>query len=166
MDDFEIGEEIEFYSSENGGCWKPGVVAEPVNFFYYFSDDQAYAELVRIHVGNGVHIIRSPDRCRRAMNLPIDMIPGTTPRRFKWRQTVTTPAGPKVVDFDGTLPTTVEESVMLLIGIAKQQAKEIETLKKRYEGLCEVMAEQDKKTEEQSIPQGSKATPVVRKGKG
>ena len=66
------------------------------------------------------------------MNLPIDVIPNTNPPRFRWRQRVTLPV-PHTTVCEGQLPHAVEEAVLTLIILAKQQAREIETLKKRVE---------------------------------
>lgn len=62
------------------------------------------------------------------MGLPIDLIPGTSPPRFRWRQTLTTPIGTRVVDHEGRLPLILEGAVLELIGIAKQRAKELKSL--------------------------------------
>jgi len=67
------------------------------------------------------------------MNLPIDVIPDTSPPRFRWRQTVSTPLGDRVVDHEGELPSTVEEAVIILIAITKQQAQEIIGLRRIVE---------------------------------
>lgn len=58
------------------------------------------------------------------MNLPIDVIPNTTPPRFHWRQVVDTPIGKKTVEHEGLLPPSLEPAVLDLIGIAKQLAAE------------------------------------------
>ena len=62
----------------------------------------------------------------RAMTLPIDLIPGTRPPRFRWRQTVTTPAGDRVVNYEGVLPPAAEEAVAQLIALAKTQARRLD----------------------------------------
>lgn len=52
--------------------------------------------------------------------LPIDVVPGTDPPLFRWRHTVSTPAGPRTVDCGGPLPPSVEGAVRELIGRARQ----------------------------------------------
>lgn len=52
--------------------------------------------------------------------MPIDVVPGRSPPIFRWRQTVDTPIGKKVVEHEGALPPTAECAVATLIGIAKQ----------------------------------------------
>ena len=61
MDDFEPGDLIEFFSDENGGMWKPGIVDKMTR-----SNNQIKYRVksVRIHVGNGVYIIRPRAKCR------------------------------------------------------------------------------------------------------
>ena len=52
------------------------------------------------------------------MNLSIDVVPGTDPPRFRWKQMVQTPAGPYPVDYEGVLPSSVEGAVRTLIATA------------------------------------------------
>lgn len=49
------------------------------------------------------------------MDLPIDIVPGTTPPRFRWTQTVSTPAGAQRVPHEGALPPQIEAAVAHLI---------------------------------------------------
>ena len=58
------------------------------------------------------------------MNLPIDVILGTNPPKFRWRQVVSAPTGKHVVEHEGLLPPAVEGAVADLVGIAKQLAGE------------------------------------------
>ena len=51
--------------------------------------------------------------------LPIEVVPGRT-LTFRWRQTVDTPVGKKVVQHEGALPPSVEQAVATLVGVAKQ----------------------------------------------
>ncbi len=52
--------------------------------------------------------------------LPIDVVPGSRPLRFKWRSIVDTPNGRIAQECEGPLPPSVEQSVELLIGVARQ----------------------------------------------
>lgn len=64
------------------------------------------------------------------MILPIDLVPGTNPPCFRWRQAVTAPSGEMLmVDHEGTLPQTVEVEVAALIALAKCQQQEIASLR-------------------------------------
>src|SRR5262249_32461077 len=68
--------------------------------------------------------------------LPIDEVKSTNGiPSFKWRQRVTSPIGVTWVEYEGPLPTTLEQAVSSLIGIAKQQARGIEKLTAEIEGL-------------------------------
>lgn len=58
------------------------------------------------------------------MDLPIDIIPGSRPPRFRWQQTV--PIDGRTVNHQGTLPPTVEEAVAQLIALTKSQQKRLE----------------------------------------
>lgn len=52
--------------------------------------------------------------------LPIDVIPGTIPLSFQWKQRVTTFAdGSQTIDHEGSLPASVELAVVELITLAK-----------------------------------------------
>jgi hypothetical protein len=72
-EDFKVGELVEFWSIHRGGCWKPGVVV-PVDtaFIVAVNDDIKRAgpiNLVRIHVGNGICIIRHRNIVRHRVNV-------------------------------------------------------------------------------------------------
>ena len=54
------------------------------------------------------------------MNLPIDVIPGTSPPRFKWSQVVETPNGRQVIEHEGVILPSVEVAIAQLIGTAKK----------------------------------------------
>ena len=73
------------------------------------------------------------------MTIPIDLISNSRPPRFRWRQTVTSPAGDRVITHEGTLPAAVEDAVAALIIIARRQAKRLEG------ALCQI-AEMSKTT--------------------
>ncbi len=68
------------------------------------------------------------------MNLPIDHIPGTNPPKFKWKQTVVTLTGSHTSECEGMVQITIEKALLELIGLAKQQEKEIIGLQKQIEG--------------------------------
>ena len=102
------------------------------------------------------------------MKLPIDTVPNTSPTRFRWRQTVESPVGRRTVECEGGLPTSVEEAVKQLIGIAKQQDGDIARLLIINQGFADRIAAQseilsknaEKKTE---APQQVSS---IKKGKG
>ena len=54
------------------------------------------------------------------MNLPIDVVPNTSPPRFFWTQVVQSPVGPRAVGYEGVLPSHVESAVTALIALAKR----------------------------------------------
>lgn len=110
---FKVGGLVEFWSGDRGGCWKPGVV-ESVKYSRI-----ARTWNVRITVGCGVCVVRPGRRCRE-MVLPIDLVPGTNPPQFRWRQVVDTIAGKRVVNHEGVLPPSVERAVETLVGVTKQ----------------------------------------------
>ncbi len=49
------------------------------------------------------------------MKLPIDVVPGTNPPKFRWGQSVNTPSGKRMVEYEGPLPPSVEEAVVELV---------------------------------------------------
>lgn len=101
------------------------------------------------------------------MNLPIDIIPGTNPPKFRWRQTVSTPNGLRVVDHTGNLPPTVEGAVLLLITLARQWSFELADQKKETEGLhAQLLAATDRIAKQSELlSQRAEAQPS-RKSKG
>lgn len=52
--------------------------------------------------------------------LPIDVIPGTNPPRFRWRLKVDTIAGPKVVESEGLVLPSIESALVELISMVKK----------------------------------------------
>ena len=76
------------------------------------------------------------------MNLPIDVIHGSNPPRFKWRQTIDTPAGSRTIDHDGCLPPTVENAVVLLLDLTKQVMRENAMLQGTVKAMSERVAAQ------------------------
>lgn len=64
------------------------------------------------------------------MNMPIDVVPGSNPPIFRWRQTVETVSGRTTVNHEGTLAAPVESAIVALIKLAKQLAAENDELRK------------------------------------
>ena len=64
------------------------------------------------------------------MKLPIDVLPHTSPPVFRWIQSVESPVGTREIEYEGLLLASAEQAVVDLITLAKQQAHEIEELKK------------------------------------
>lgn len=69
--------------------------------------------------------------------LPIEMVPGARPPKFRWRQVVSTPGGDRMVDHEGALPPSLEGAVATLIREAKY-------LESAYRALQERVAETEK----------------------
>lgn len=69
------------------------------------------------------------------MNLPIDVVAGTNPPVFRWKQVVNTLAGSgtKLQACEGKLPASVEGAVANLIAYAKQLERENKELWERLE---------------------------------
>lgn len=66
------------------------------------------------------------------MKLPIEIIPGTIPPKFRYSQTITTPHGNvQSVEYVGCVSTSMEAALYDLIRIAKQLETENKTLKAR-----------------------------------
>ena len=86
-------------------------------------------------------------------NLPIDVVPNTTPPKFRWRQVVDTIVGKKTVDHEGVLPPSVERVVFELVGIARQLVTENDLLKKKVDDLTAELAKMR--------PSAPKPAPVV-----
>lgn len=63
------------------------------------------------------------------MDLPIDLVPNTSPPRFRWKRTVSTLNGTSTVQCEGTVPPQLECALADLIALVKGQAKEIEKLR-------------------------------------
>jgi hypothetical protein len=71
-----------------------------------------------------------------SVRLPIDVVAGTDPPIFRWRQTVDTPSGRQVVDHEGSLGVVVEVAVVRIISIAKQLLHDNAVLRGEVDGLC------------------------------
>lgn len=63
------------------------------------------------------------------MKLPIDLVPNTSPPRFRWLQVVDSLVGRRVVEHEGVLPPSVECAVLALIELATEQARQIAQLR-------------------------------------
>jgi hypothetical protein len=60
----EVGDKIEFWSGENGGCWKLGIIVEWHKYSRTIS--------IRIQTGENVTIVRPITRCREVIDeLPV-----------------------------------------------------------------------------------------------
>ena len=88
------------------------------------------------------------------MNLPIDLIPNTTPPRFRWRQVIDTPIGKKTIEHEGLLPPSVESAVAALVGITKQQVIEIENQSKQLDVLEAALAQHGRERENAPLQAG------------
>lgn len=75
-----------------------------------------------------------------APRLPIEVVPGSRPPKFRWRQRVTTPGGVQWVEHEGVLPATLEDALVLLVDIARHSTSLEDHLRKRAEGLVEAVA--------------------------
>ena len=132
---FSPGDEVVFFSQENGGVWKPGVVVRSD-----FHANGCPNKVVRIHVGSGVHVIRHIHRCR--MKLPIDVVPGNPPT-FVWSQVVNDLSGEcRRIEHTGLLPPSVEKPVTDLINMYKHLLRDNALLRGQVQTLGERMAAQ------------------------
>lgn len=105
------------------------------------------------------------------MELPIDVVPGSIPPRFKWKQTVDTVNGKRTVDSEGGLPPSVEQAVLDLIAlakgsieVAKQLQREKEELQRLNGGLMERIEQHQQEVQER-INQGASKTQHQNKGR-
>lgn len=77
------------------------------------------------------------------MKLPIDVIPGTRPPRFRWRQTVTSPAGgTQTVEHEGMLPPALEGAIAELVAVAKTLVSQCDKLEEINVGFAARIAAQ------------------------
>ncbi len=76
------------------------------------------------------------------ISLPIDVVPGTDPPRFRWTQRVSTPLGPRELPCEGCLPPGAEQAVAALVAMVNRQQREVEHLRLVNEGLAERVAAQ------------------------
>ena len=87
--------------------------------------------------------------------LPIDVVQGTNPPKFRWSQTVNMPDGGKQsIMNEGPLPPSVEVAVEKLIGIVKQLLMDNAVLHGRIKGM-----------EDRTVATATLSQPVQKKGK-
>lgn len=120
---FHAGDRVEFFSCDRGGCWKPGVVRT--------TPYSCHSE-IEIGVGNGI-CIRRAARKVRIMDLPIDVVPGTSPPRFRWTYVIDTPVGKRCSTEEGNLPPSMEKAVEALVMLAKRLLKDNADLREKIE---------------------------------
>lgn len=75
------------------------------------------------------------------MKLPIE-VASINPTRFRWRQLVESVNGPRVVNYKGSVQASMEQALLDLVSICKQQQKEIKALRKQVKGHCDRIAAQ------------------------
>lgn len=100
------------------------------------------------------------------MRLPIDVVAGSRPLRFKWIQRVDSVGGVRTVDYEGTLVPSVEWSICELITLCKQQAQQIKELQRivneltdRVAAQSELLAKKAEKPAEQPAQSTMKVPP-------
>lgn len=102
------------------------------------------------------------------MKLPIELVKGSNPPRFVWRQEVSTPVGHSVVIHSETVQPILEGALVELVNIAKEQEKEIVKLRNQIKGHVDRIAAQSdlltRKAEVQLAPQPTPQQPI-KKGK-
>ena len=54
------------------------------------------------------------------MDLPIDLVPNSSPPRFVWKQTIDTPVGQRTIQHEGQLAPNVEMAIVSLIATVKR----------------------------------------------
>ena len=67
------------------------------------------------------------------MTPPIEIISGTVPPRFKWKQVVDTPVGPRTMEHEGGLPPALEGAIVAIINMVKQLTAENAELRKQID---------------------------------
>ena len=96
------------------------------------------------------------------VRLPIDVVLGTDPPIFKWKQLVDTPSGKQVVEHQQAIPATIEVAVSRMVAIVKQLLHDNAVLRGQVEGMADRIAAQSellgKKAE--SVPTSSTVTPA------
>lgn len=99
------------------------------------------------------------------MQLPLTPIPNTNPPRFRWKQLLHTPTGPRIVEHEGTVPLTLETALIGLVTVARQQDSFIKDLQRDNEELAaQLMAAQERIAALTGT--GEQAAKTVRKGRG
>lgn len=90
------------------------------------------------------------------MKLPIEIVPNSKPQKFRWKQTIKAPGGNRIINHEGVLPVSVEQTIVQLIESCKLQISanrvlkceveklklEIEQLKKQVKGHVDRIAVQ------------------------
>lgn len=101
------------------------------------------------------------------MKLPIELIPNTSPPRFKWKQLL---SDGRMVIHEGSLPPNLEGAISRLIGMMEDRIEDVIRLRKQIEGLCdrvvaqsEVIAKHAEKSPQQ--PTSQSPTHPPKKGK-
>lgn len=85
------------------------------------------------------------------MNLPIEVIPNTVPRQFRWRQMVDTPFGPRVQVCEGMIGASTESALVELITLARSLDEKAQALLKFKQWVHAYLDEQGVPTQ---FPEG------------
>ena len=100
------------------------------------------------------------------IKLPIDVVLGSSPPRFVWRQVVGTMGGDghKIVEQEGCLPPSVEGAVKELVMLSKRLSGQVSALKAEVANLRERL---DKFEKDNAAATNAPAAGVSsRKGRG
>lgn len=98
--------------------------------------------------------------------LPVDVIPLTRPVKFRWRQTVSGMDGiARTIEHEGSVLLTIEEPLVELINLVKQQQQEILGLRKQVEGMADRIAQQSELLS-RAAEKNSTQQQVLKKHKG
>lgn len=81
-------------------------------------------------------------------HLPIDVILGTNPPRFRWHKVVTAPDGTTSQSCEGPLPPSVDRAVEALIGVAKRALMDNAALRGQVEVARQRLEKQEKQEEQ------------------
>lgn len=100
-------------------------------------------------------------------SLPIELVPGNTPPRFRWQHTTSTPVGERTVECEGLAPTSMERALVDLISLCERQAQEIAGLHRQVNSLevlntnQKVMLDQREQDDTRRLQSGA-GSPLVR----
>jgi hypothetical protein len=72
--------------------------------------------------------------------LPIYLVPGTLPRRFRWKNLTDTINGVRVQDCEGPVQPSIEGALTDLVALAKRQVTELKSLRAEVLSLKERLA--------------------------
>lgn len=97
------------------------------------------------------------------MNLPIELVPNTSPPVFRWRQLVETLGGKQVIEHQEAVSPTMEVALVRLISAANQLAMENAALRGQVDGLVERSEARSAQSQSQSPAPASISS---RKGRG